>query len=187
MPTASKRKYCRGLLIRRVRRALADSTEFVAWFGSLISPASRFRSRLSRFVLHIPLLSGERLNRPDVAANAVGGFTLPAPSGKAAATDPVAAPSTLTMTRSALPAVSWEEMSITSSCCRLLKCVTGFRESAPPGTRLKGEEFVGALGKIIGALTSAGPLMPLLQDLYGRLGGHTGKACRQTFGTPTGV
>jgi hypothetical protein len=56
----------------------------------------------------------------------------------------------------------------------------------PPAVRMTGEEFVDSFGKIMKSPVALGPAMGIMQDVYGRMGAHTGKTRSQRYRQPVG-
>jgi hypothetical protein len=56
----------------------------------------------------------------------------------------------------------------------------------PAASHLTGEQFADSFGKIIQSPVSLGPVMGILQDVYGRLGIHTGKSRLERYRLPAG-
>jgi len=51
----------------------------------------------------------------------------------------------------------------------------------PPEARMTGEEFPDSFGKILKLPVSLGPVMAIMQEVYGRLGVHTGKTRSERY------
>jgi hypothetical protein len=56
----------------------------------------------------------------------------------------------------------------------------------PAGTRMTGEEFAESFGKILNSPISLAPVMTIMQEVYGRLGIHTGKTRSERYRRPAG-
>lgn len=114
------------------------------------------------------------------------GAPLHAPSGSATATDTPPEPVTAAPTPSPGPALSWRQDVDYERLLKTPEVRDRLAKALPATARMTGEEFIENFGKVVKLPVSLGPLLPLLQDLYGRLGIHTGQARRQSFANPTG-
>jgi hypothetical protein len=56
----------------------------------------------------------------------------------------------------------------------------------PATAHMTGEEFVESFGKIAKSPISLGPILPIMQEFYGRLGIHTGKTRSEHYSLPVG-
>jgi hypothetical protein len=56
----------------------------------------------------------------------------------------------------------------------------------PSAVAMTGEEFAESFGKILKSPVSLGPVMAIMQDVYGRLGVHTGKTRSERYRRPAG-
>ena len=56
----------------------------------------------------------------------------------------------------------------------------------PAATRLTGEQFIESFGKILKSPIPLAPAMGIMQDVYGRLGVHTGKTRTERYRRPVG-
>jgi hypothetical protein len=54
-------------------------------------------------------------------------------------------------------------------------------QQKPAAVRMTGEEFAESFGKILKYPVSLGPVMAILQDVYGRIGIHTGKTRSERY------
>jgi len=61
-----------------------------------------------------------------------------------------------------------------------------FVKQQPATSRMTGEQFADSFGKILQSPVSLGPIMGVMQDVYGRLGIHTGKTRSQSYRQPVG-
>jgi hypothetical protein len=55
-----------------------------------------------------------------------------------------------------------------------------------PKAHMTGEEFVDACSKILNVPVSVAPAMGVMQDVFGRLGVHTGKSRSEVYAKPVG-
>ena len=56
----------------------------------------------------------------------------------------------------------------------------------PAAARLTGEKFADSFGEILKSPVSLGPVMDIMQDVYGRMGVHTGKTRAERYRQPVG-